>query len=72
MTALNPKTLRPAGARSGRSAVVPRAQSYQAGPPGQLGDKLLPLLRTPADMLALGPRVALGALASLPQALQTL
>jgi hypothetical protein len=38
----------------------------------ELGDKLLPMLRTPADVLALGPRVALGALSSLPDGLQKL
>eukprot|EP00887_Chlorella_sp_A99_P003833 scaffold11.g3833.t1 len=49
--------------------LVPRA-SIQPSPPGQPGDKLLPLLRTPLDLLALGPRVALGALTSLPQVLE--
>lgn len=58
-----------AGLRPARGAVAPRAQ-YQ--PTGQPGDRILPLLRTPADMLAMGPRVALGALASLPQTLQNL
>ena len=39
---------------------------------GGVGDKLLPLLRSPFDLLALGPRVTLGALQSLPEVLEKL
>jgi hypothetical protein len=38
----------------------------------QLGDKVLPLLRSPADFLFAGPRVALGALLSASQNLEQL
>lgn len=51
---------------SPRGPIAVRA-SLQPSQPGQPGDKLLPLLRSPFDLLALGPRVALGALTSLPQ-----
>ncbi|KAL6774014.1 hypothetical protein ACKKBG_A23445 [Auxenochlorella protothecoides x Auxenochlorella symbiontica] len=44
----------------------------QFGPTPQPGDRLLPLLRSPADVLALGPRVALGVLQSFPEALSQL
>ncbi len=37
---------------------------------GQPGDKLLPLLRTPLDLVALPGRVALGTLQSLPEILE--
>lgn len=55
-----------------RRVVSTRAQYEPPASTSQLGDRLLPLLRTPFDALALGPRVTLGALASLPQLLQQL
>ena len=59
----------------GRGRAPPRVQAaYQngTGPPQQPGDRLLPLLRGPGDLLALGPRVAIGALNSLPQLVEAM
>ena len=51
-------------------AVVVRAESSGPGPvPGK---KIRPFLKTPADLMALGPRAAFGALQSLPQLLSQL
>lgn len=49
-----------------RRAVVPRAEAPQQPQPGE---RILPLLRTPGDVLALGPRAALGALRAGPELL---
>lgn len=38
----------------------------------QVGDKVLPMLRGPADILFLGPRIALGALLTANQNLERL
>jgi hypothetical protein len=38
----------------------------------QLGDKILPLIRTPFDLLALGPRIALGSVNSINETLAQL
>lgn len=46
---------------------VPRAQAPNQSQPG---DRILPLLRTPFDIFALGPRLSLGALSSIPDLLQ--
>lgn len=54
---------------SGRQSITPFAAS-QPSPAGGPGDKLLPLLRTPFDLLALPGRVALGTLQSLPEVLE--
>ncbi len=56
-------------ALSGRQSITPFAAS-QPSPAGGPGDKLLPLLRTPFDLLALPGRVALGTLQSLPEVLE--
>lgn len=68
---------RPAAA-PGRSALRVTAQrtslspfgATQPAPSGGVGDKLLPQLRTPWDLVALPGRVALGALQSLPEVLE--
>lgn len=39
---------------------------------GGVGDKLLPLIRTPFDLVALPARLALGTLQSLPEVLEKL
>ncbi|KAL4437359.1 hypothetical protein ABPG75_004498 [Micractinium tetrahymenae] len=54
---------------AGRQSITPFAAS-QPAPAGGPGDKLLPLLRTPFDLLALPGRVALGTLQSLPEVLE--
>lgn len=54
-----------------RTSVVPFSPT-QPSPSGGVGDKLLPLLRTPFDILALPGRVALGTLQSLPEVLEKL
>lgn len=54
---------------AGRQSITPFAAS-QPSPAGGPGDKLLPLLRTPFDLLALPGRVALGTLQSLPEVLE--
>ncbi|EFN59842.1 hypothetical protein CHLNCDRAFT_49694 [Chlorella variabilis] len=73
--------LRPAATRLARPPARPPASSRQSITPfsatqpaaaGQPGDKLLPLLRTPFDLLALPGRVALGTLQSLPEILEKL
>lgn len=51
-----------APARPSRATVCARA----------LGDKVLPMIRGPADLLFMGPRVALGALLSAGQNLEQL
>ena len=54
-----------------RQSVVPLSVT-QPSAGGQPGDKLLPLLRTPFDLLALPGSVALGTLQSLPELLEKL
>ena len=56
--------------RNGSGPGLPLRSLYQPPAAAQPGDKLLPLLRTPGDLLALGPRVALGALNTLPALLE--
>lgn len=63
---------------------VRRAKRLQGGRPlvcatrrvvrcqAQPGDKVLPMLRSPADLLFLGPRVALGAVLNTSQNLEQL
>lgn len=64
--ATRPQRLQPVA--SSRQSITPfgASQPAQPGP----GDKLLPLLRTPFDLLALPGRVALGTLQSLPEVLE--
>ena len=50
--------------RPARATPVVRCQA--------LGDKILPMLRNPTDVLFLGPRIALGALLSTNQNLEQL
>ena len=52
-----------------RQSITPFAAT-QPSPAGGVGDKLLPLLRSPFDLLALPGRVALGAVQSLPEVLE--
>lgn len=52
-----------------RQSLTPWAAT-QPGAGGGVGDKLLPLIRTPFDLIALPGRVALGTLQSLPEVLE--
>ena len=54
-----------------RKTVVPNTKSGVRCQ-SQIGDKVLPMLRGPADILLLGPRVALGALLTTSQNLERL
>ena len=52
---------------------LPRRASYSVRcQASQVGDKVLPLLRSPTDVLFLGPRLALGALLSVSQNVERL
>lgn len=53
-----------------RSGSMSPFSATQPAASGGVGDKLLPLLRSPFDLLALGPRVALGLSSSLPELLE--
>lgn len=73
--------LRPAAGRPARPLAAPPSASRNSITPfnatqpaaaGQVGDKLLPLIRTPFDLVALPARVALGTLQSLPEILEKL
>lgn len=52
-----------------RNSITPWG-AQQPAAAGGVGDRLLPLLRTPFDLLALPGRVALGAVQSIPEVLE--